>query len=235
MTKLSVSASSAQSSSSMIQSNISWLLKSFGWFRVSGKLRKSVESQQSQACALSPQMLADFGGQSFVQFNRIILRLKLKFLPQKNLQKLLSRAFKDEFLLVLTKKVIWDLLLSIWISSISDSSSPPLKLLNTWTIMARFYTQPTLFLATKNLKPQNISQFLIKNPSLFPPCLEHWNHQVHTRRNDHISYPGPRSMTWISLRAPDVIPVWNKNCVLSASGGTRHIAHIHHPSTCTSP
>ena len=51
-------------------------------------------------------MLAEIGGQQhFVQFNRIILRLKLKFLPQKNLQKLLSRAFKDEFLLmVLTKR-----------------------------------------------------------------------------------------------------------------------------------
>ena len=51
-------------------------------------------------------MLVEIGGQQhFVQFNRIILRLKLKFLPQKNLQKLLSRAFKDEFLLmVLTKR-----------------------------------------------------------------------------------------------------------------------------------
>ena len=101
--------------------------------------------------------------------------------------------------------------------------------------MARFYTQPTLFQATKNLKPENISQFLIKNPSLFPPCLEHWNNQVHTRRNDHISYPGPRSMTWISLRAPDVIPVWNKNCVLSPSGGTSLTYIIPQPALVPRP
>ena len=97
-------ASSGQSFSSMIQSN------DLGcWFQVSGKA-PSVESQQSQACAGlgcgSHWCQHNLAGSSVLS-NSIGLSpgLKQKFLPQKSLQKLLSRAFKGEFLLmVLTKR-----------------------------------------------------------------------------------------------------------------------------------
>ena len=93
---------------------VKWILAAASDSKSLEKLRVSVESQQSQACAGlgCSLMLADLGGQQrFVQFNRIIPRIKTEIPASKESSEaavpcVQGRIFADS----VDKKVTWDVL-----------------------------------------------------------------------------------------------------------------------------
>ena len=205
---------------------VKWILAAASDSKSLEKLRVSVESQQSQACAglcwaahWCWQILA---GNSVLS-NSIGLSpgLKLKFLPQKNLQKLLSRAFKDEFLpMVLTKR--WHRMYCAWlwisVSSICCQPIPPSTLLNTREPLTHTRHSPKyiegFFLPSRIWNHQIYLLFLSPSAEFRASQqsrwleLEHRKHQVHTNcRNDHIRAAKSPGVTEMSPgSAPDDIP-----------------------------
>ena len=168
--------------------------------------------------------------------------LKLKFLPQKSLQKLLSRAFKDEFLpMVLTKR--WHGMYCAWlwisVSSICCQPIPPSTLLNTREPLTHTRHSPKyiegFFLPSRiwNHQIYLYCSSLHLHSFVHPSSLDDWSWNTESIKCTQIAV-----MTISELRSLRAwrrclqAPLWMifQQRVISIS---RHSAPIHHLSTCT--
>ena len=229
----------------MIQSNGSWLLR----FQVSGKAPHFcwvTTKSDSGLCCGSSLMLAGLGGQqSFVQFNRIIPRIKTEIPASKASSEaavpcVQGRIFADG----VDKKVTWDVLCSV--SSISSIHSPPrqapsLTRPHHWqspdTAQSRYWA---LFLAgIKNLKPPNIN-FVHLHSFLHHTSLDDWSWSTESIKCTQIAVMTiselRRHQAWrrCLLSSRCLRSGWYSCSVLSSVISiSQRAAHIHHPSTCT--
>ena len=203
---------------------VKWILAAASDSKSLEKLRVSVESQQSQACAGlgCSLMLADLGGQQrFVQFNRIIPRIKTEIPASKESSEaavpcVQGRIFADG----VDKKVTWDVLclaLNLGIKYLLPAH-PALNIAQYREPLTHTRHSPKyiegFFLPSRIWNHQIYLLFLSPSAEFRASQqsrwleLEHRKHQVHTNcRNDHIRAAKSPGVTEMSPgSAPDDIP-----------------------------